>query len=171
MARATFFSHGGAGRNGFLCQKQRRQYREFVTLAITINDLLTRHPPGRKIDLLSIDVEGMDTEIFDELDYEIFRPKAIIAENSHGIRVHEESMRRNKFSFSASTFVNTIYIDATHPTHLRCNLVLSLTTWLALALARGACIGRPGRSTALIFINVIHLTSRCGLNKSRRRGS
>jgi Methyltransferase FkbM domain len=48
---------------------------------LTINELLGRHFPDGNIDILSIDLEGVDTELLGELDLSAFRPRVIIVEN------------------------------------------------------------------------------------------
>jgi len=47
----------------------------------TLNDILTEHlPPRQTIDLLSIDVEGLDLAILESLDFERYRPRLICVE-------------------------------------------------------------------------------------------
>lgn len=84
---------------------------KFTVPCLTINDLLAQHFAGQEIDLLSIDIEGVDAEVLAELDVERFRPRAIIAENAGGVRVHEDSMRAKGYQTYAYTHVNTIYVD------------------------------------------------------------
>jgi FkbM family methyltransferase len=86
--------------------------RETLRLpCVTINDLLSCYWDDSSIDLLSIDIEGVDLEVLGELDTRRFRPRAIIAENSGGKPVHEATMREKGYSIYAYTHVNTIYID------------------------------------------------------------
>jgi len=84
---------------------------KFIVECMTINDLLSRYFAGREIDLLSIDIEGVDGEVLAELDTDQFRPRAIIAENSGGLRVHEGAMHAKGYATYAYTHVNTVYID------------------------------------------------------------
>ena len=54
--------------------------REELTTT-TLTTILEKHlPAGKKIDLLSVDVEGHDLEVIRGLDLERFRPKLIVAE-------------------------------------------------------------------------------------------
>ena len=49
-----------------------------------INDILTEHlTPGRTIDYLNVDCEGMDEEIIMSLDFDTYRPKVITIELGH----------------------------------------------------------------------------------------
>jgi FkbM family methyltransferase len=50
---------------------------------VTLDSLLQRHLPGTKIDLLSIDVEGMDELILASHDWNRWRPTVVIVER-HG---------------------------------------------------------------------------------------
>jgi FkbM family methyltransferase len=48
---------------------------------VTINQLIDRHLPARSIDLLCIDIEGMDEPILRSLDWMKHRPRVIVAED------------------------------------------------------------------------------------------
>jgi FkbM family methyltransferase len=46
-----------------------------------LDDLLTTHlPHGRKIDFISVDVEGLDLKVLQSNDWERFRPRVLLAE-------------------------------------------------------------------------------------------
>jgi FkbM family methyltransferase len=47
---------------------------------VPINDVLSEHVSGRNIDLLTIDVEGLDCEILESLDIKCWEPTLIVAE-------------------------------------------------------------------------------------------
>jgi FkbM family methyltransferase len=49
-----------------------------------LRDILARHlPEGRKIDFLSIDVEGRDLSVLRSNDWEKYRPEVVLAESLH----------------------------------------------------------------------------------------
>ena len=48
-----------------------------------MRDILRRHlPPDTQIDLLNIDVEGLDLEVLQSNDWSKFKPKVIIVEGT-----------------------------------------------------------------------------------------
>ena len=50
----------------------------------TLDDILAASPfKERQIDLLSIDIEGMDTRVLASLDFNTYRPKLILIEDHH----------------------------------------------------------------------------------------
>ena len=54
---------------------------EILVPVRTLNDILAEHlPPRQSIDLLSIDVEGLDLAILQSLDFEHYRPRLICVE-------------------------------------------------------------------------------------------
>jgi FkbM family methyltransferase len=57
-----------------------RLVREFSTHTVTINQLLERHGMGPGIDLLSVDVEGLDEVVLRSLDWTRFRPSVVCFE-------------------------------------------------------------------------------------------
>lgn len=84
---------------------------------ITINDLLGRHFPDGNLDLLSMDLEGVDAELLEELDLRRFRPQVIIVENQHGwdpqwIRQARgaANLMTSGYVMFACTFVNYIFV-------------------------------------------------------------
>nr|WP_184487288.1 FkbM family methyltransferase [Neoroseomonas alkaliterrae] len=90
--------------------------REFSVRCATINTLLGRHFADGRIDLLSLDVEGLDAELLGELDFGRFAPKVIIVENDaedcatgRAAASTVEMMRGKGYVFFGYTFVNTIY--------------------------------------------------------------
>jgi FkbM family methyltransferase len=75
---------------------------------LTINELFERYCAGWDVDLLSIDIEGLDLEVLAEMQS---RPKIIIAENDGGMRIHESLMHKRNYYTFAYTRVNTVYAD------------------------------------------------------------
>ncbi len=50
----------------------------------TLNEIIEESPySGRQIDVLSIDVEGMDYKVISALDFQKYKPKVIIIEDHH----------------------------------------------------------------------------------------
>lgn len=81
---------------------------------LTINELLERYDIGRELDFISLDIEGLDQEVLDELDAGRFDPKAILAENSGGLPIHKEIMEAKGYEMYAFTFINSLYIRRSH---------------------------------------------------------
>lgn len=79
-------------------------------------------PPGTKIDFLSIDVEGLEDEVFATMDFQRHRPDAICFE-----RLHREpgavlvggaigsTLAEHGYVFSASTAHSLIYVVTEEP--------------------------------------------------------
>jgi FkbM family methyltransferase len=81
------------------------------TLAVpcmTINDLLEKHFPDGRLDILSMDLEGVDQEVLGELDLTRFRPKVIIIERPGAVG----TLCPTGYQLFASTFVNLILVDS-----------------------------------------------------------
>lgn len=83
--------------------------------AININALLQQVPPP--IDYLSIDVEGLDVDLLEAMDFAQFRPTIIQAEPSeHFLRGNTgrmiDVMRHNGYLLLARTEGNCIFLDA-----------------------------------------------------------
>ena len=61
----------------------------------TLSSLLEEHlPKGQEIDLLSIDVEGLDFEVLSSLDFDQYRPKVIVVE-IHGLDISSVQQDEN----------------------------------------------------------------------------
>ena len=54
--------------------------RRHTMPTVPLDALLEQHLPGRTIDLLSIDIEGLDEEILASHDWERWRPRVVIVE-------------------------------------------------------------------------------------------
>lgn len=83
---------------------------------LPVNELIATHL-GKPPDLLSIDVEGMDLEILRTLDFERWRPGAIIAETiqpgSPGVnRALVEFVVSRGYVVRGGSTVNTIFVDS-----------------------------------------------------------
>jgi FkbM family methyltransferase len=55
--------------------------REVEVQVLPLSEVLNRHLNGRKIDMLNIDVEGMDAAALDSNDWRKYRPKSIVIES------------------------------------------------------------------------------------------
>src|SRR5262249_14650029 len=58
--------------------------RSDLVEVLPLRELLNRHmPPGRSIDLMNIDVEGLDFEALESNDWQKYRPKLLCVETHH----------------------------------------------------------------------------------------
>lgn len=55
-----------------------RQHLRFNT--VPVNQILEQYTLGRKFDLLTVDVEGMDERLINSIDFDRFRPKVLCVE-------------------------------------------------------------------------------------------
>lgn len=78
---------------------------------VNINDLLHEHFANEKIDLLSIDVEGLDEKILYAIDFEKFRPEVICFETFDNIDAMRNYFSENGYRELAKTMVNTIMVN------------------------------------------------------------
>jgi FkbM family methyltransferase len=85
----------------------------------TMNALLEKHlPKDTNIDLLSIDVEGVEDEVFSEFDIEKYRPKVILVEiHANSIpEVLESSIYQYLFNagyvYKSQCSVTSIFVDS-----------------------------------------------------------
>lgn len=79
---------------------------------LTINELLEKYCAGREVDLLSIDIEGVDAEIIKELNFDRFCPKVVIVENAGWLAQQAPgSSPIRGYTLFASTFVNSIFVS------------------------------------------------------------
>jgi FkbM family methyltransferase len=81
---------------------------------IPLKDILLQHlPPGKKIDLLSIDAEGLDLEILESNDWSRFRPRYVCAEchtTDPSRAINPGSLLKDQgYSLIASTEFSSIY--------------------------------------------------------------
>jgi FkbM family methyltransferase len=85
----------------------------------TIASLLRKHCPGKLPDFLSIDIEGLDFEIIQAIDFETFKPKVICVE-SHNYSPTGSGIRREDlinyilsqgYHEYADTGLNSIFVE------------------------------------------------------------
>lgn len=95
-------------------KNEERGYKLIATRKVSvmyINDLLEKHFRNDKIDVVSIDVEGMDNEIARAFDYEKYQPRIICIETSHIDRESLNCFMESKgYLIYGVTCENTIYI-------------------------------------------------------------
>lgn len=85
----------------------------------TINQLMRRHFATGSFDILSLDVEGVDSEILAEADLSTFQPKVVVVENANNpLAANSSPLRLRNYDLFASTFVNSVYIHRKLLTHL-----------------------------------------------------
>ena len=81
--------------------------------ALTINELLKKSA-SRKPDFISIDIEGLDTEVIRSLDFELWAPKVICIENDMGTHFSLTAFLENHGYFIYyNTGINTIFAQKT----------------------------------------------------------
>ncbi len=83
---------------------------------VSVNDVIATHL-GRAPDLLSIDVEGLDLAILRTLDFERWRPGAIVAETitggSPGVKMDLVDFVVSKgYVVRGGSAVNTVFVDS-----------------------------------------------------------
>lgn len=82
-----------------------------------LSDILEKYvPKGVKIDLLDIDVEGMDDEVLMSNNWEKFRPKLVIIEDKSSVKESTESiqgkfMQNLGYSLECKTKKVAFYLD------------------------------------------------------------
>jgi FkbM family methyltransferase len=85
----------------------------------TIASLLKKHCPGKLPDFLSIDIEGLDFEIIQSIDFGAFKPKVICVE-SHNYSATGSGIRREDlinyiltqgYHEYADTGLNSIFVE------------------------------------------------------------
>ena len=93
---------------------------------IPINDLLKKHFPDRRLDFLSIDIEGQDEEIVKSIDFSFIRPAIICIETAMYMGGKNESLpelinffESNEYYLTADTSLNSIFIDGRRSIHKR----------------------------------------------------
>lgn len=83
---------------------------------------------GREIDILSVDVEGLDLEVLATNDWQLYRPRLVVVEtaaySSQGLGEKQNAtfdpfMAERKYVKVADTYINTIYMEATYYDSLR----------------------------------------------------
>lgn len=82
----------------------------------SLDSILEEHFAAAPPDLVSIDVEGLDTAMLQTLSFERFRPAVLCVETLvYGTREQREPtlelLRSHDYEVRAGTFVNTIFVD------------------------------------------------------------
>jgi FkbM family methyltransferase len=86
---------------------------EISVSCLTINEVLERYFSISDLDLLSLDIEGVDTEVIRELNFNRFKPKVLIIENSANLLIEHlngEARDLPGYYLFASTYVNSIFV-------------------------------------------------------------
>jgi hypothetical protein len=78
----------------------------------TVNELFDKYiPEGQKIDLLDIDVEGFDSMIVQQLDWDKYHPSIVMIETSvDSENIIPKIMKKNGYVLRGRTYFNDIYI-------------------------------------------------------------
>lgn len=92
---------------------------EVTIPAFPLSDILAKHvPKNKKINLLNVDVEGMDLEVLKSNDWKRFRPEVIIAE-SFDFNIENPNkdplytyLRNKKYKLEGKTNVSLIFKSA-----------------------------------------------------------
>lgn len=105
-----------------VAEAQKRGYKveqEIDVVVMNINDILERYfyADGISIDILSLDVEGMDYEIISSIDFEKYRPTIICVEtcgfymgkDADGMQIIDFLLSKGYIVY-ADTFLNTIFV-------------------------------------------------------------
>ncbi len=85
--------------------------------AMSINEIFKVINYSDNFDLLSVDVEGLDSDIIKEINFSKIRPKIIIVENkfdaNNNVFIPETQLflHQNSYMLFASTYVNSIFVD------------------------------------------------------------
>lgn len=95
-------------------ENEQRGYKLLETRKVPvmhINDLLKKYFENDVIDVLTIDVEGMDDEIVKAIDYEKYQPLLMCVETSHADRDAIDTFMDGKgYKVFGLTCENTIYV-------------------------------------------------------------
>lgn len=93
--------------------------QKVVQMPLTpVNEILERYCP-RVPDFVSLDVEGLDVQILQTLDFSRYRPKVFCIEtisysevgDGHKISAIQEIMENNGYFRYADTYINSIFVD------------------------------------------------------------
>jgi hypothetical protein len=114
------------------------QYAKTVTVQVmTLNDILEASGAS-SIDFLSVDVEGLEADVFRGLDFKRYRPKLIsVEDHAHNLDSHHH-LRSQGYDLVYRTGPNNWYVPEGTP-FPRC------TPWVRLKLFRKMYLGLPLR--------------------------
>jgi len=100
------------------CESGRYQLDHVIEVPlVTLNDTIDRYCP-RCPELLSIDVEGLDSEIIRSFDFSRHRPAVICVETVSHLEEEKDLdvlayMSSQDYAVYADTFINTIFVEGT----------------------------------------------------------
>ncbi|MDX2154346.1 MAG: FkbM family methyltransferase [Bryobacteraceae bacterium] len=84
----------------------------------TLNEIMAWHFTDKRLDILSLDIEGIDAEVLSEIDFSRFRPRAIVAEDPFGHAGQPtmtgptaDILRNAGYRPFGWTFVNFVLVD------------------------------------------------------------
>lgn len=121
----TFYKTGGSGAVSTISEefynanKARYNYSETQTVHTqTLTSILDKNTsPDVSIDLLSVDVEGIDLEVLQGLNFEKYRPGLIVVE-THGFEIDNKEqhpvyqlLKRNNYRLLNFATMNAYFID------------------------------------------------------------
>jgi FkbM family methyltransferase len=125
----TYYIFNEPALNGFskdlsLMRNGQGSYKIISTINIQTSTLAkildTYLPIGTEIDLLSVDVEGMDFEVLSSNDWDKYSPKVVIVENNNTF-INEilqsplhEFLSKHNYLFFSKLFYSSIYIHKNH---------------------------------------------------------
>ncbi|MGI9103438.1 MAG: FkbM family methyltransferase [Terriglobales bacterium] len=96
-----------------------------------LDTILAKHAPGiERIDILSVDVEGWETEVLDGLDFARYRPRVLIIENLFNDAKYWSYMRQKGYALWRNLPPNDVYTCQQLTLAERCR------AWLRLAVMR-----------------------------------
>lgn len=87
--QVTLFRYGGYGLGTTISDDYAARTTDALLEKTTVetrslNEIINESPyKGRQIDVLSIDVEGMDFKVLNSLDFNVYQPKIIVIEDHH----------------------------------------------------------------------------------------
>lgn len=83
---------------------------EIIVPALSFGELYNNYLINKNIDFLSIDIEGIDSQVFQEMNFSIFSPAIICLEICHISNDINMLLNSKGYIKYASTFINNIYI-------------------------------------------------------------
>jgi len=84
----------------------------------TISNVVEKYLNNTNVDILSIDVEGLELQIFESIDFTVFLPTVICAEtisySTKGLGIKDidliKLLKNNDYMVYADTYINTIFV-------------------------------------------------------------
>ncbi|MDX2304307.1 MAG: FkbM family methyltransferase [Microscillaceae bacterium] len=99
----------------FLEKEKRNQIEKKIKLPIqTVNDIIAQNFE-KSPDLISVDLEGLQWDILQSLDFELYRPKVLCVETKdeqhHKMTDLIDFVLSQGYFICADTFINSIFVD------------------------------------------------------------